>query len=271
MSYGFEVGRTYNRRQDIHGHFAGQQQGGIITPTAHPLVIIITGEEGLEHGYADRSLPDGTFEYFGEGQIGDMQWLRGNRAIRDHSRDGKSLLLFRKTREGLKFLDEMVYAGHHTERAPDREGNARDAIVFELRPLEAIDGAVEAAAPKIGDLLTELRRRAYEAADVRQPKPGGKPRTIYERSADVRVYVLARSAGKCEGCAEPAPFKRPDGSPYLEPHHIRRVSDGGPDDPRFVIALCPNCHRRVHAGADGPGYNSTLMARMPHIEPKFGQ
>jgi 5-methylcytosine-specific restriction enzyme A len=31
------------------------------------VVIIITGEEGLEHGYADRYRGDGVFEYFGEG------------------------------------------------------------------------------------------------------------------------------------------------------------------------------------------------------------
>ena len=30
--------------------FWWQQQGGIITPAQHPVVIIITGEEGLEHG-----------------------------------------------------------------------------------------------------------------------------------------------------------------------------------------------------------------------------
>ncbi|MGN6145903.1 MAG: HNH endonuclease [Mesorhizobium sp.] len=267
MSYGFEVGRTYNRRKDIHARFGGQQQGGIITPTAHPLVIIITGEEGLEHGYADRSLSDGTFEYFGEGQIGDMQWVRGNRAIRDHSQDGRSILLFRKTREGLKFVDEMVYAGHHITRAPDSEGNERDAIVFELRPLEAIGSAVDEAPPDTHDTIAELRRRAYEAAGVRPPKPGNKPRTIYERSADVRDYVLARANGNCEGCKAPAPFNRPNGSAYLEPHHIRRVSDGGPDDPRYVIALCPNCHRRVHAGADGPSYNATLLGIMKVIEP----
>jgi hypothetical protein len=72
MAWGFEIGRIYNRRIDIHARFGGQQQGGIITPAQHPVVIIITGEEGLEHGYADRYRPDGVFEYFGEGQVGDI-------------------------------------------------------------------------------------------------------------------------------------------------------------------------------------------------------
>ena len=39
---------------DIHERFGGQQQVGIITPADHPVVIVITGEEELQHGYADR-------------------------------------------------------------------------------------------------------------------------------------------------------------------------------------------------------------------------
>ena len=100
MVWGFEIGRIYNRRGDIHSRFGGQQQGGIITPAQHPMVIIITGEEGLEHGYADRYRADGVFEYFGEGQLGDMRLRAGNRAIAEHSAQGKALLLFRRTPEG---------------------------------------------------------------------------------------------------------------------------------------------------------------------------
>ncbi|MGV8832159.1 MAG: HNH endonuclease [Devosia sp.] len=90
--------------------------------------------------------------------------------------------------------------------------------------------------------------------------------SVVERSRHVRDYVVARAAGYCEGCKEPAPFLRKNGVPYLEPHHIRRLGDGGPDDPRFVIALCPNCHRRVHSGTDGADYNATLLRDMKFIE-----
>jgi 5-methylcytosine-specific restriction protein A len=268
MSWGYEEGKVYSRRADIHAKFGGQQQGGIITPTQHPLVIIITGEKGLEHGYADRARDDGAFEYFGEGQVGDMVLQRGNLAIAGHAADGKSLLLFRKTAEGLRFLGEMVYEKHHIEKAPDREGSQRDAIVFELRPLSAIVEATEEVPetepPKT---LEELRALAKAAAAIFPPTKTTSARNIYQRSRDIRNYVLARAAGNCEGCKTTAPFLRKDGSPYLEPHHIRRVSDGGPDDPFFVIALCPNCHRRVHAGRDGEGFNSKLLAAMPTIEP----
>jgi 5-methylcytosine-specific restriction enzyme A len=56
------------------------------------------------------------------------------------------------------------------------------------------------------------------------------------------------------------------GHPYLEPHHTRRLSDGGPDDYHHVIALCPTCHRRVHHGADGDAYNDDLKLRLSTLE-----
>jgi 5-methylcytosine-specific restriction enzyme A len=81
---------------------------------------------------------------------------------------------------------------------------------------------------------------------------------VYQRSKAVRAYVLARANGSCESCHEPAPFARKDGTPYLEPHHTRRVSDGGPDHPRWVGGICPNCHTEIHFGKDGAAKNSAL-------------
>jgi 5-methylcytosine-specific restriction protein A len=267
MSWRFEIGRVYNRRADIHARFGGQQQGGIITPAKHQLVIIITGEEGLEHGYADHYRPDGVFEYFGEGQVGDMRLRSGNRAIAEHSAEGKDLLLFRKTPEGLRFEGEMICEGYHLEPAPDRTGAKRNAIVFELRTLESVTERVEGNPAPSGLTLDDLRQFALTAAMEASKAPSQEKRNVYQRSQHVRCYVLARATGKCEGCSAPAPFLRADGTPYLEPHHLRRMSDGGPDHPAHVIALCPNCHRRVHAGADGETYNATLIARMATIDP----
>ncbi len=62
-------------------------------------------------------------------------------------------------------------------------------------------------------------------------------------------YVLERAAGFCELCGTPAPFQRRNGSPYLEVHHVLRLSDLGPDEPHTVSALCPNCHREAHHSA----------------------
>ena len=90
---------------------------------------------------------------------------------------------------------------------------------------------------------------------------------MYQRSSELKVYVLRRADGVCEGRAALAPFITKAGRPYLKPHHTRRLSDGGPDDYRHVIGLCPTCHRRVHHADDGDTYNAELITRLAALEP----
>ena len=96
----FKVGRVYHRRGDLHAEYGGQQQGGISTPADYPLIFLFTSDSGAEHGYTDEFRPDGTFWYTGEGQEGDMQMKRGNKAVRDHRENGKRLHLFEGIGEG---------------------------------------------------------------------------------------------------------------------------------------------------------------------------
>src|SRR5690606_30469983 len=82
----------------------------IVTPSNHNVVIIITGKAGSHYGYEDQHLPDGRFDYYGEGQVGDMEMVRGNKAIRDHAMLGKDLLLFESLGKGrdLIFLGSFI-------------------------------------------------------------------------------------------------------------------------------------------------------------------
>lgn len=63
-----------------------------------------------------------------------------------------------------------------------------------------------------------------------------------------------------------APFMRSNGEPYLEPHHTRRLADGGPDHPRWVGAVCPTCHREIHHGQSGRTKNDQLQKKLALIE-----
>ena len=269
----FIVGTVY-RRRSLHETYGGQWQGGISTPSRFPLIFLFTGESGHRYGYADGYQPDGIFWYTGEGQKGDMQLKAGNLAIFNHQKDGKELHLFAAgERSMVRYLGSAAYLGYHNGSAPDIDGNPRRTIVFEL----AIDGDAEGEPLKIvsqraedkqfwSEPLTALRQRA-----LRAPACGStltERRTIVrQRSTAVKIYVLRRAEGVCEGCNQPAPFKRPDGRAYLEPHHIRRLADSGPDHPRWVAALCPNCHRRVHHGADGAIFNQVLASKIAALEP----
>ena len=116
--------------------------------------------------------------------------------------------------------------------------------------------------------LAELRDRAFRATD-QSGDAHQSTRTIYQRSQAVRDYVLRRAAGRCECCAKPAPFKREDGTPYLETHHIRKMSDRGLDHPSLVAGICPTCHRRIHHGSDGAEFNTKLQDVIGKKEPKL--
>jgi len=129
---GFVLGERYNRRRDIHDRFGGQEQGGIITPKRAPAVILITGESGNKYGYHDRYRADGIMEYYGEGQRGDMKFIRGNRAIRDHEATGNSLLLFERSSHDLRFAGRMRYTGYRIGQGHDVDGVMRDVIIFLL-------------------------------------------------------------------------------------------------------------------------------------------
>ncbi|TDX83708.1 5-methylcytosine-specific restriction protein A [Neorhizobium sp. R1-B] len=193
-----------------------------------------------------------------------MQMQKGNRAVAEHAKNGKSILLFKIGPQGVKFADDVVCEGYEVRKALGRLGNIRDAFVFHLRPMDNLNERVDAQQVSALD-MGALLEMAFSAANP-PPKKTTILSQVVERSRAVRDYGVARANGHCEGCSAPFPFVRANGIPYLEPHHIRRLSDGGPNDPRFVIALCPNCHRRVHFGSDDNTYNTSLPAKIKSIE-----
>jgi 5-methylcytosine-specific restriction protein A len=267
----FELGKVY-RRKDLHDEFGGQEQGGIVTPTAHPLIFLITGEGGADYGYRDEEHNDGTFLYYGEGREGPMTFVRGNSAVRDHALRGRDLHLFEKVPPAhLRYRGQFCCAGYETVRdVPDVNGSPRTAIAFQLVPVAGDDADEHTAASEVTGLSLEALREAA----LRAPSDGDTSteakRKTYKRSAAVREYVLTRAEGMCEGCSGAAPFLTLAGRPYLEPHHTRRISDGGPDHPAAVIALCPTCHRRAHYADDGHEYNEALMRTLVALEGAVG-
>lgn len=68
-----------------------------------------------------------------------------------------------------------------------------------------------------------------------------------ERSGLVAAVVKERADGICQLCNKPAPFYNKKGEPYLECHHIVWIARGGADEVYNAVALCPNCHRKMHS------------------------
>jgi 5-methylcytosine-specific restriction enzyme A len=104
--------------------------------------------------------------------------------------------------------------------------------------------------------VKESCRLSQEARNLRLEVAAKKPKKIhvvahsYKRNPDVVAEILYRANGNCELCHQPAPFVRPDGSPYLEVHHWTPLADGGDDTIDNAAALCPNCHKEAHFGSN---------------------
>ena len=85
-----------------------------------------------------------------------------------------------------------------------------------------------------------------KAFDGRHVKTHMTEVEVKERSTLVTEIVKERAAGVCQLCNKPAPFFNKKGEAYLECHHVIWIARGGADEVYNAVALCPNCHRKMH-------------------------
>lgn len=69
--------------------------------------------------------------------------------------------------------------------------------------------------------------------------------TTYYRDPYHKEPVKRLAEGNCQLCKEPAPIAVKEGKPYLDEHHVVQLANGGKDSIENVVAICPNCHRKV--------------------------
>lgn len=177
---------------------------------------------------------------------------------------------------------------------PNRYGAALDSIELMTPPISLGDvqrripelkwarypRSITTPSPELAEKIRDLLNRVTDL-DTASPEalariaskdlpddPTPKQRVInqYVRSAQVRLQVLQRANGVCEGCGDPAPFLTFAGLPFLETHHVKRRAKGGRDHYSNVIALCPNCHRRTDFAKDAKSFNASLLARLATLE-----
>ena len=97
---------------------------------------------------------------------------------------------------------------------------------------------------------TAEQRQAQLNASPKLPERVTRLVEVFKRSPYVVAEVLHRASGVCGSCLKAAPFTRKkDGAPYLEVHHKKQLAHGGEDTVENAIAVCPNCHRQLHHGA----------------------
>ncbi len=121
------------KRSFIHDEYGGNRQGGISPSAKVPYIFIFSGKSGAQYGYKDGWDNENIFSYTGEGQEGDMQFVKGNLALRDHKERGKRVFLFESDGSSfVKFISEMEFYDADYFETPDRNGTIRVGIRFFL-------------------------------------------------------------------------------------------------------------------------------------------
>lgn len=123
--------QIYNRRNELHAIYGGNRQSGICPSVSFPYIFIFTGKSGKEHGYEDGWDNPNVFTYTGEGQSGDMQFTRGNLALKEHLNKGKRVFLFESAGKGfVKFKSEVEFFDSDYFETLDTSGKVRIGIKF---------------------------------------------------------------------------------------------------------------------------------------------
>lgn len=187
--------------------------------------------------------------------------------------------MHRKESKGTEFTKKAYYAelsGRFGRTAKSYEYRMQNiSYVFSLQGRQWVSGLKPAR--NVGtNVIQAIERLLYQAEGQRfgesagfgakvekrrkspnkRPPPGNKEPAKYQstvtqfaRDPDVVAWVLEEANGVCECCSKTAPFRREDGSPFMEVHHLLRLADGGEDTIENAVGLCPNCHRELHYGA----------------------
>jgi hypothetical protein len=131
----FTLNQIY-KRSALHDQYGGSRQNGISTSAKQSIIFVFTGSGGEQHGYKDIWVNKDVFSYTGEGQIGDMQFSRGNLQLRDHIKLGKRVFLFQNDKRSyVKYVGEMEVFDCDYFETHDTKGDLRIGIKFFFKPI----------------------------------------------------------------------------------------------------------------------------------------
>ncbi len=249
--------------------FGCSTQGGMRRSHKTNTLVIVSNH--IKSIYDDRWFGD-IFHYTGMGQKGDQSLdFAQNKTLAESDNNGVGVYLFEV------FIDKKYsYIGQvelssppYFEKQPDEGGNIRNACVFPLKLKSGKAPAISSEYSKIAYEKKEKQARKLSNEEIQnraknaKKKPGHRDTVSqqYDRDPWVAEHAKRRANGICKLCLQPAPFKNKVGEPYLETHHIVWLSKGGDDTIENTVALCPNCHSKMHILDDAMDIQ-TLLARV---------
>lgn len=231
-------------------------QGGM--RRSHRTNSLVVISDHTKHIHQDRWVSDDVLLYTGMGLEGNQSIdYRQNKTLHESPANSVTPYLFEVyDPRSYMFRGEVKLAGQPFEECqPDINGKPRTVWMF---PLQVVGSDAGYQVPD--DLLARKQRRKKRQARqlpdeelftmaVHSRKGASHPYagwTASDPNAYVAELTIRRANGICQLCDLPAPFHNPKNEPYLETHHIVWRSRGGHDSVENSVALCPNCHKKMH-------------------------
>lgn len=199
---------------------------------------------------------NGILHYTGMGQHGDQGFVSQNKTLAYSNVNGVEVHLFESYKDKIyKYDGRVELAGDvYFDEEPDVDGVLRKVLKFPLKRISNIPLIVDIDEIDNSYIQKEQVLKEYDDKEVKDlakklandnPKKTIASTTIIERNPAISEHTKRRANGKCDLCGNVAPFSK-NGMPYLECHHVIHLADNGPDAIYNTVALCPNCHRKIH-------------------------
>lgn len=171
------------KRTDIHEEYGGNGQSGISPSAKYPYIFIFSGSTGHQYGYKDTWENKDVFSYSGEGQNGDMQYTKGNLALRDHLLNKKRVFLFEYEKKGfVRYKGELEFFDSDYYIIRDETDNQRIGIKFffkrkgaivsyDLKKIDSFsDSSIESQIPSVterrGIVTSRVGQGAYRKSII---------------------------------------------------------------------------------------------------------
>lgn len=158
---------------------------------------------------------------------------------------GNTGYLFEANKAMYEFLIRTIAAAQKNEKEKQRVYGLLSLNSEKQNDLTELEIEMDIEEAKAKQLSPEKLAEHIQRS-VTTKKSQKAESTVYYRSPYIKEMVKQIAEGKCQMCGEEAPFYDKNDEPYLEEHHVKRLADGGSDTMDNVVAICPNCHRKMH-------------------------
>ena len=252
---GLNPGDIVNNNQ-LQKIFQCSGQGGMRRSHKTNTLIIVSNH--IKSIYDDRWDDKGIMHYTGMGSEGDQSLMFSqNKTLTESKTNDIEVFLFEVFKQTeYTYMGAVELTGDpYQSSQTDLNDNLRNVWIF---PLKLTDETKPIALPKksIDDSeqlkITKVRKLSDQELENQAKQFRGTAGVVnvqskqYTRNPYISEHAKRRAKGICQLCLQAAPFKNKSGDPFLETHHIQWLSKGGEDSIKNTVALCPNCHRKMH-------------------------